>query len=109
MHHHIFISRESLQDHSFFFFVLTMNSFAALGFLYHRGAFDRCHIPIRATICQGNENVNRKEFFIVLLQGTVDHRGRFIKANIGQIGKNHDTYFWGILFVHRHGCGGSLC
>ncbi|XP_060103238.1 putative nuclease HARBI1 [Heteronotia binoei] len=66
--------------------------FAAMGFPQAIGAVDGCHVAIRAPPGQANEYINRKKFYSVLLQGTVDHRGRFTDVVIGHSGKNHDAH-----------------
>ncbi|XP_015276416.1 PREDICTED: putative nuclease HARBI1 [Gekko japonicus] len=69
-----------------------MDGFAKLGFPHCIGAIDGCHIQIRAPVHQSGEYINRKGFFSMLLQGTMDHSGRFINVRVGHSGKNHDAY-----------------
>jgi len=55
------------------------------------GAIDGCHIKIqRPKIC-GDDYINRKSFYSVLLQGIVDEKGRFIDIFTGPPGRVHDA------------------
>ncbi|XP_054846385.1 putative nuclease HARBI1 [Eublepharis macularius] len=69
-----------------------MDGFSALGFPHCVGAIDGSHIPICAPGGSPEQYGNRKNFSSILLQGTVDHRGRFIDTEIGWSGKNHDAF-----------------
>ncbi|XP_054825978.1 uncharacterized protein LOC129323464 [Eublepharis macularius] len=69
-----------------------MDGFSALGFPHCIGAIDGTHIPICAPGGSLEQYGNRKKFSSILLQGTVDHRGRFIDTEIGWNSKNHDAF-----------------
>ncbi|XP_062980919.1 uncharacterized protein LOC134397858 [Elgaria multicarinata webbii] len=69
-----------------------MHVFGELGFPHCVGAVDGSHIPIQSPIHQASENINRKDDYSMILQGTCDHKGRFINVEIGWSGKNHDAY-----------------
>ncbi|XP_054845619.1 uncharacterized protein LOC129336516 [Eublepharis macularius] len=75
-----------------------MDGFAAMGFLHCIGAIDGTHIPISAPGGSPEQYGNRKKFSSMLLQGTVDHTGRFLDVEIGWSGKNHDA------FVFKNSC-----
>lgn len=67
-----------------------MHGFEELGFPNCVGAMDGCHIPIRAP--HGKAIEYKKSFFSVLLQGTVDHTGRFMDVAIGHSGMNDNAH-----------------
>ncbi|XP_077200400.1 uncharacterized protein LOC143840802 [Paroedura picta] len=69
-----------------------MDGFGCLGFPRCIGAVDGCHIPIRAPGRRYDEYGNRKGFCSVILQGTVDHTGRFIDAEAGWGGRRNDAF-----------------
>ncbi|XP_077157684.1 uncharacterized protein LOC143819677 [Paroedura picta] len=69
-----------------------MDGFGHLGFPHCIGAVDGCHIPIRAPGRRYDEYGNRKGFCSVILQGTVDHTGRFIDAEAGWGGQRNDAF-----------------
>ncbi|XP_054827409.1 uncharacterized protein LOC129324266 [Eublepharis macularius] len=75
-----------------------MDGFSSLGFPHCIGAIDGTHIPICAPGGSPEQYGNRKNFSSMLLQGTVDHTGRFVDVEIGWSGKNHDA------FVFRNSC-----
>ncbi|XP_054841812.1 uncharacterized protein LOC129333895 [Eublepharis macularius] len=77
-----------------------MDGFAAMGFPHCVGAVDGSHIPICTPGGRSEEYVNRKKFSSILLQGTVDHRGRFVDVEIGWSGRNHDAF----VFRNSHLC-----
>ncbi|XP_060094422.1 uncharacterized protein LOC132571642 [Heteronotia binoei] len=66
--------------------------FSRLGFPWCIAALDGCHVAIRAPAGQADEYINRKHFFSIILQATVDHTGRFTDVVIGYSGKCHDAY-----------------
>nr|XP_056712180.1 uncharacterized protein LOC130483444 [Euleptes europaea] len=68
-----------------------MAGFAELGMPHCVGAIDGCHIPINNPKGVVEEYGNRKNFSSMLLQGTVDHSGRFIDAETGWAGRNNDA------------------
>ncbi|XP_063003354.1 uncharacterized protein LOC134413155 [Elgaria multicarinata webbii] len=69
-----------------------MHGFGELGFPHCVGAVDGSHIPLQSPIHQASEYINRKDEYSMILQGTCDHKGRFINVEIGWSGKNHDAY-----------------
>ncbi|XP_054843778.1 uncharacterized protein LOC129335367 [Eublepharis macularius] len=79
---------------------LVMEGFRNLGFPHCIGAIDGSHIPICAPGGRPDQYGNRKNFSSILLQGTVDASGRFIDAEVGWSGKNHDAF----VFSHSAFC-----
>ncbi|XP_054849635.1 uncharacterized protein LOC129339053 [Eublepharis macularius] len=77
-----------------------MDGFLKLGMPHCIGAIDGTHIPICSPGGKADQYGNRKSFSSILLQGTVDHRGRFIDAEIGWSGRNHDAF----VFSHSAIC-----
>ncbi|XP_054826090.1 uncharacterized protein LOC129323587 [Eublepharis macularius] len=77
-----------------------MDGFRKLGFPHCVGAIDGTHIPICAPGGRPDQYGNRKNFSSILLQGTVDHLGRFVDAEVGWSGKNHDAF----VFAHSAFC-----
>ena len=71
-----------------------MDGFRALGFPHCVGAVDGTHIWIVSPVRQAKDFINRKNFYSMVLQGTTDHRGRFIDVETGWSGKNHDAYIF---------------
>ncbi|XP_054846352.1 uncharacterized protein LOC129336948 [Eublepharis macularius] len=69
-----------------------MDGYSALGFPHCVGAIDGTHIRIGQTRGRPDQYGNRKNFSSILLQGTVDHTGRFVDAEVGWSGKNHDAF-----------------
>ncbi|XP_060118351.1 uncharacterized protein LOC132589622 [Heteronotia binoei] len=70
-----------------------MQAFVTMGFPNCVGAVDGCHILIHAPPRLSDNYINRKRFYSILLQGTVDHTGCFTDVVIGYSGKCHDAYF----------------
>ncbi|XP_077188605.1 endonuclease 8-like 2 isoform X1 [Paroedura picta] len=68
-----------------------MDGFAHLGFPHCIGAIDGMHILIRAPGGRIDEYGNCKKNCSILLQGTVDHSGRFINAEVGWRGQTQDV------------------
>ncbi|CAM4358069.1 unnamed protein product [Caretta caretta] len=60
-----------------------VDGFAAMGFPNCGGAIDGTHIPVLAPEHQASEYINRKEYFSIVLQALVDHKGRFTNINVG--------------------------
>ncbi|XP_054828310.1 uncharacterized protein LOC129344072 [Eublepharis macularius] len=77
-----------------------MDGFRRMGFPHCVGAIDGTHIPICAPGGRPDQYGNRKNYSSILLQGTVDHRGRFVDAEVGWSGKNHDAF----VFAHSAFC-----
>nr|XP_056723371.1 uncharacterized protein LOC130493615 [Euleptes europaea] len=70
-----------------------MEGFAEMGFPNCVGVMDRTHIPIISTVRKGT-SVSQKGFFPMSMQGTVDHRGRFIDIELSWCGKDKDASFF---------------
>ncbi|XP_054843582.1 putative nuclease HARBI1 [Eublepharis macularius] len=77
-----------------------MSGFQKLGFPHCIGAVDGTHVAICKFKGRGREYINRKKFNSILIQGTVDHTGRFIDAEVGWSGRNHDAF----VFVNSAIC-----
>ncbi|XP_048373451.1 protein ANTAGONIST OF LIKE HETEROCHROMATIN PROTEIN 1-like [Sphaerodactylus townsendi] len=71
-----------------------MDGFAHLGFPHCIGAIDGMHILIRAPGGRMDESGNCKKNCSIFLQGTVDHTGRFINAEVGWSGRSHDAFIF---------------
>ncbi|XP_054836350.1 uncharacterized protein LOC129330343 [Eublepharis macularius] len=69
-----------------------MDGFSALGFHHCVGAIDGTHIPIGQPGGKPDQYGNRKNYSSILLQGTVDHTGHFVDAEVGWSDKNHDAF-----------------
>ena len=69
-----------------------MDGFASLGFPHCAGSCDGTHLEMVSPVRQGDDFINRKSFYSILLQGTTDHTGRFTHIEVGWSGKNHDAY-----------------
>lgn len=61
------------------------------GFPQVVGAIDGTHIPIVRPKDSAADYYNRKGFYSIIVQGTVDYRGIFLDAYIGWPGKVHDA------------------
>lgn len=61
------------------------------GFKNCIGAIDGCHITINRPLENEDSYVNRKGYHSILLQGVVDHTGRFIDIYCGEAGSLHDS------------------
>uniref|UniRef100_A0A8C3IDJ1 DDE Tnp4 domain-containing protein n=1 Tax=Chrysemys picta bellii TaxID=8478 RepID=A0A8C3IDJ1_CHRPI len=68
-----------------------VDGFAAMGFPNCGGAIDRMHIPILGPDHLGSQYINRKGYFLMVLQALVDHKGCFTNINMGWPGKVHNT------------------
>lgn len=64
------------------------------------GAIDGCHIKIQRPAIRGGDYLNRKGFYSLLLQGTVDDQGRFLDIFTGVPGKVHDSRMLRMLCSH---------
>ncbi|XP_025061758.1 protein ANTAGONIST OF LIKE HETEROCHROMATIN PROTEIN 1-like [Alligator sinensis] len=68
-----------------------IDGFAYMGFPNCIGAIDGTHIPILCPPHRSSEYINKKGYFSIVLQGVVDHRGRFTHVTTGCAGKVHDA------------------
>ncbi|XP_065426829.1 uncharacterized protein LOC135976159 [Chrysemys picta bellii] len=68
--------------------------FAQMGFPNCGGAIDGRHIPILAPAYLASEYITWKEYFSMVLEVRVDHRGHFIDINAGWPGKVHDAHIF---------------
>ncbi|CAM5074604.1 unnamed protein product [Natator depressus] len=71
-----------------------VDGFNALVFPNCGGAIDRTYIPILAPELRGNQYVNCKGYFSIVLQALVDHKGRFTDISVGWPGKVHDAHIF---------------
>ena len=55
------------------------------------GTVDGTHIPVLLHQEYPADYYNRKGWHSILMQGVVDHQGRFIDINIGWPGRVHDA------------------
>ncbi|XP_015267767.1 PREDICTED: putative nuclease HARBI1 [Gekko japonicus] len=69
-----------------------MDGFDRLGFPHCIGAIDRMPLLTRAPGRGLDEHGNVKKYSSVLLQGTVDHTGRFTNAEMEWSGSNQDAF-----------------
>lgn len=60
-------------------------------FAFFLGAIDGCHIRIDKPVEDPDSYINRKQFFSLHLQGTVNHNMKFIDVFIGYPGSVHDA------------------
>ena len=72
------------------------------------GAVDGTHIPIQSPTECPADYYNRKGWHSVLMQGVVDHRGRFIDVYIGWPGRVHDARVFGNSKFFERGEAGTL-
>ncbi|XP_063147294.1 uncharacterized protein LOC134488882 [Candoia aspera] len=68
-----------------------MDGFRDLGFPHCVGAVDGCYIATGAPFAQREEDF-RKNCSSMLLQGAVDHTGRFISIEVGYSGNQPNTF-----------------
>lgn len=66
-----------------------MEGLCKLCFSHFIGAVDGAHIQISPAKGQVAEYINRKQTTSVLLQGTMDHTGRFPDIEVSYSGRNH--------------------
>lgn len=76
-----------------------------LGFPQCAGAVDGSHIPI---ISPQECPADYYNWHSIILQGTVDHRGRFIDAYVGWPGRVHDARVFANSSLYQRGQSGSL-
>ncbi|XP_025031349.1 uncharacterized protein LOC103055168, partial [Python bivittatus] len=68
-----------------------MDGFQGMGFPHCVGAVDGCYIAIGPPFTQREEDF-RKSCSSMLLQGAVDHTGRFINIEVGYSGNHPNTF-----------------
>ena len=61
------------------------------GFPQCAGAVDGTHIPTVSPIECPGDYYNRKGWHLIILQGCVDNKGRFIDIYVGWPGRVHDA------------------
>ena len=79
-----------------------------LGFPQCVGAVDGSHIPIICPQEYPADYYNRKGWHSIILQGTIDHRGRFIDAYVDWPGRVHDARVFANSNLYQKGQSGSL-
>lgn len=75
------------------------------------GAIDGSHIRIDKPAEDPDSYINRKQYFSIHVQGTVDHNMKFIDIFIGYPGSVHDARVFknSTLYNDLHNlCGGKL-
>ena len=72
------------------------------------GAVDGTHIPIVSPRECPADYYNRKGWHSIILQGTVDHAGRFIDVYVGWPGRVHDARVFSNSSLYRRGQTSSL-
>ena len=78
------------------------------GFPQCVGAVDGSHIPIISPQDCPADYYNRKGWHSVILQGTVDHAGRFIDVYVGWPGRVHDAQVFANSSLYRRGQSNML-
>lgn len=71
-----------------------MDGFQKKGFPHCVGAIDGTHIAVCPPLGREEEYLDRKQGYSITVQGTVDHRGRFIDVELGHTGRSHDSYIF---------------
>ena len=79
------------EDFSFTYKVKTGNFKRTSGQDNIIGAIDGCHIKILKPNIRGQDYINHKSYFSILLQGICDDQKRFTDVFIGVSGKVHDA------------------
>ena len=78
------------------------------GFPEAIGAIDGNHIPIIKPCHCPSHYYNRKGFYSIIVEGLVDHTGKFLDAYIGWPGKCHDARVFQNSSLYKKGIEGSL-
>ncbi|CAM4567585.1 unnamed protein product [Lepidochelys kempii] len=71
-----------------------VDGFTALAFPNCDRMIHGTHIPILAPEHRGDQYVNHKEYFSMVLQALVDLKGHFTDVSVGWPGKMHDTHIF---------------
>ena len=79
-----------------------------LGFPQCVGAVDGTHIPIISPQKCPADYYNRKGWHSIILQGTVDHAGRFIDIYVGWPGRVHDARVFSNSSLYHRGQSSTL-
>ena len=79
-----------------------------LGFPQCVGAVDGTHIPIISPQECPADYYNRKGWHSIILQGTVDHAGRFIDIYVGWPGRVHDARVFSNSSLYHRGQSNTL-
>ena len=72
------------------------------------GAVDGTHIPIVSPRECPADYYNRKGWHSIILQGTVDHLGRFMDVYVGWPGRVHDARVFSNSSLYKRGQAGTL-
>ncbi|XP_067148208.1 uncharacterized protein [Apteryx mantelli] len=83
-------------------------AFQKMGFPNCAGAIDATHVPIVCPPEGANEYANCNGYYSLVLQGLVDHRGRFMNTNVGSTGKVHDAKVLTRSGIYMLGQAGTL-
>ena len=78
------------------------------GFPQCVGAVDGTHIPIISPQDCPADYYNGKEWHSIILQGVVDHEGRFIDVYIGWPGRVHDARVFANSSLYQRGQSNTL-
>ena len=78
------------------------------GFPQCAGAVDGTHIPIVSPQDCPADYYNRKGWHSIILQGMVDHAGRFIDVYVGWPGRVHDARVFSNSSLYQRGQNNSL-
>ena len=79
-----------------------------LGFPQCAGAVDGTHIPILSPQECPADYYNRKGWHSILMQGVVDHQGRFVDVYIGWPGRVHDARVFANSSLYQRGQSKTL-